>query len=67
MTRVSKKGSSCSHAGFHSGEGRYARDSGELRYVIVCDECGQVLSVIASEPYRPAYDPGGNDEYLRAA
>lgn len=57
----------CQHTGFHSGQGRYARETGELRYVIVCDDCQQELSVIASEAYRPSYDPAGNDEHLRAA
>ena len=29
----------CSHDGFHSGEGRYERATGTLRYVLVCDTC----------------------------
>lgn len=43
----------CDHAGFHSGQGRYAAATGQLQYVIVCDQCGQELRVLESVDYRP--------------
>ena len=55
----------CTHTGFHSGQGRYNRDRESLRYVIVCDDCQQELNEVATEPYRPHFDPGGNDPYMR--
>jgi hypothetical protein len=57
----------CSHDGFHSGRGRYSRDTGHLHYVVVCDECEQELSEIHRETYRPSFDPHGNDEFLSTA
>jgi len=55
----------CTHEGFHSGQGRYNRDAESLRYVIVCDDCEQELGEVGSEAYRPQFDPRGNDPYLR--
>jgi hypothetical protein len=43
----------CDHAGFHSGQGRYAAATAQLQYVIVCDQCGQELRVLESVEYRP--------------
>jgi hypothetical protein len=57
----------CTHEGFHSGQGRYARETGSLRYVMVCDACRAELREVQVLEYRPAYDPRGNDAYLRAA
>ena len=31
----------CPHEGFYSGLGVYSKDSKTLRYVLVCDACGQ--------------------------
>jgi hypothetical protein len=45
--------STCDHAGFHSGQGRYTADSAQLRYVIVCDHCDSELRVLESVEYRP--------------
>lgn len=55
----------CTHDGYHSGEGRYAREAGVLRYVVVCDDCRAELREVESLEYRPAPDPHGNDVYLR--
>ena len=30
----------CDHSGTHSGAARYIRESGQLRLVLVCDQCG---------------------------
>jgi hypothetical protein len=57
----------CDHQGFHSGEGRYDSSSRTLRYVVVCDACRAELREVSVENYSPAFDPRGNDAYLRAA
>jgi phage terminase large subunit GpA-like protein len=57
----------CSHDGFHSGVGRYCNESHRLRYVMVCDHCGTELAEVHVEQYSPAFDPAGNQPYLRAA
>jgi hypothetical protein len=43
----------CDHAGFHSGQGRYAAATEQLQYVIVCDDCGSEVRVLESVDYRP--------------
>jgi hypothetical protein len=43
----------CDHAGFHSGQGRYAAATEQLQYVIVCDDCGSEVRVLESVEYRP--------------
>ena len=43
----------CSHSGFYSGMGLYSRDSGMLRYVLVCDECGEEMKEILAQDYAP--------------
>jgi hypothetical protein len=43
----------CNHAGFHSGQGRYTAATGQLEYVIVCDDCGSELRVLEAVDYRP--------------
>jgi len=57
----------CKHDGFQSGQSRYQPAEGVLRYVMVCDECGSEISDMASETYRPAFDPAGNDPFLADA
>jgi hypothetical protein len=54
----------CPHDGFHSGLGRYSRESSTLRYVVVCDDCQQELREVDVHEYRPQYDPAGNDPYV---
>ena len=43
----------CSHAGYHSGIGIYSRDAELIRYVLVCDDCGQETREVFKEPYVP--------------
>jgi hypothetical protein len=43
----------CDHTGFHSGQGRYTADTADLRYVMVCDDCGSELRILESVEYRP--------------
>jgi hypothetical protein len=48
----------CTHEGFHSGEGRYDRRAGTLRYVMVCDDCHEEVAQIQVQEYSPAFLPG---------
>jgi hypothetical protein len=43
----------CSHAGFHSGIGLYSKEAEQIRYVLVCDTCGQETQEVFNEPYVP--------------
>jgi hypothetical protein len=43
----------CSHAGYHSGIGFYSKESEVIRYVLVCDQCGQETREVFCEPYAP--------------
>jgi hypothetical protein len=52
MDRMHAKGC-CAHSGFYSGLGRYSVEAKEIRYVLVCDECGEEIRLITSEPYVP--------------
>jgi hypothetical protein len=52
---------SCTHDGFHSGEGRYETATQTLRYVIVCDACRAELREVLVQKYAPQYDAHGND------
>jgi hypothetical protein len=50
----------CDHEGFHSGLGKLARDFGAIRFVLVCDDCGEETREVHTERYSPEYDPSGN-------
>jgi hypothetical protein len=43
----------CQHAGYYSGLGVYARDSQTLRYVLICDDCGEEMKEIDTQEYAP--------------
>jgi HD-GYP domain-containing protein (c-di-GMP phosphodiesterase class II) len=43
----------CDHAGLLSGASRYARGTGQLRLVLVCDECGAERGEVGTLGYRP--------------
>ena len=43
----------CSHAGFHSGIGLYSKEAEQIRYVLVCDTCGQETKEDFNEPDVP--------------
>ena len=45
--------SECTHEGFHSGLGRYLHESQQIRYVLVCDDCGTDVSDVSTENYAP--------------
>jgi hypothetical protein len=57
---------SCSHDGFHSGEGRYEPKTATLRYVIVCEACRQEMREVLVERYTPSYNADGNAPYAAA-
>ena len=44
----------CQHLGFHTPETRYDREAGLLRSFEICDDCGEALRELSSEPYLPA-------------
>lgn len=43
----------CEHSGMHSGATRYSRQTGQLRLVLVCDECGAERGVLGHLDYSP--------------
>ena len=58
--------SPCDHSGFHSGEGRYDATTNVLRYVIVCDACGEELREVLVQPYVPEFIPSGSPAFVTA-
>jgi len=59
--------SDCNHNGFHSGVGKLSTDFSSIRFVLVCDGCGQEIREVHVEQYEAAYDPSGNARRGRAA
>jgi hypothetical protein len=57
----------CSHDGFHSGEGRYEAETQTLRYVLVCDACRAEVREMLVQRYAPKFDAHGNDTFAAAA
>jgi hypothetical protein len=49
----------CDHSGFHSGVGKLASGLDSIRFVLVCDGCGEEVRVVQVEEYAPQYDPEG--------
>jgi hypothetical protein len=45
----------CQHQGFHTPTTRYDRGAALLRFVCVCDDCGQMVRELHSLPYRPSF------------
>jgi hypothetical protein len=43
----------CGHSGYYSGVGLYSHDERMMRYVLVCDECGEEMKEISSVDYAP--------------
>ena len=56
----------CSHDGYHAVRSEYDRSRGMLVYVWVCESCGSRLKVATQQPYRPQYDPHGNERFFTA-
>jgi hypothetical protein len=57
----------CSHNGFHSGEGRYEPKTATLRYVVVCEACRQEIREVSVQSYTPAYVAHGDAPQALAA
>jgi hypothetical protein len=53
----------CDHSGFHSGVGKLARDFSSIRFVLICDVCGEETREVHVEEYVANPDPSGNDSY----
>ncbi|MDQ6916109.1 MAG: HD domain-containing protein [Actinomycetota bacterium] len=47
----------CSHSGSHTAAARFHRDFGYLRFVLVCDDCGDERADLGTETYRPRARP----------
>jgi hypothetical protein len=43
----------CRHSGYYSGLGLYVKESQVLRYVLVCDDCGEEMKEISALDYVP--------------
>jgi hypothetical protein len=43
----------CRHSGYYTGLGLYTRESQTLRYVLVCDDCGEEMEEISTQDYAP--------------
>ena len=54
----------CAHDGFHATGTSYDRRSGVLVYFWACERCGARLGDARREPYRPSYDPHGNERFV---
>jgi hypothetical protein len=52
--RMESQGNSrCAHSGYYSGVGLYSKDARMLRYVLICDECGEEMQEILAQEYAP--------------
>ena len=58
--------STCSHDGFHCGEGRYEPKTATLRYVIVCEACRMEMREVLVQRYTPDYNADGNTPFVAA-
>jgi hypothetical protein len=43
----------CAHSGYYSGVGLYSKDARMLRYILVCDDCGEEMKEILAQEYAP--------------
>jgi hypothetical protein len=43
----------CPHSGFYSGVGIYSHELQRLRYVLICDGCGEEMQEVLAEDYAP--------------
>jgi hypothetical protein len=54
----------CTHDGFHTIRTAYNHGRGVLVFHWTCERCGARLREARREPYRPAFDPRGNEAFL---
>lgn len=52
----------CDHSGPHSGATRYLREQGQLRLVVVCDDCGSECDELTRVDYLPHPALAGSPE-----
>jgi hypothetical protein len=57
----------CDHSGLHSGVGRYSRDFKAIRFVLVCDDCGEECQEVHVETYEPDFLPDAPENRSTAA
>jgi hypothetical protein len=43
----------CAHSGYYSAVGLYSKDARMLRYVLICDDCGEEMQEILEQEYAP--------------
>jgi hypothetical protein len=58
---------SCPHDGYHTISTSYDRHRGLLVFHWSCERCGAPLREARREPYRPSFDPRGNDALMGGA
>lgn len=49
----SQRSDGCAHSGYYSGVGLYSKDARMLRYVLICDDCGEEMKEILAQEYAP--------------
>ena len=54
--RQNRMPTNCDHNGFHSGVGKLSRDFRSIRFVLVCDTCGEEVREVHVEDYAPGSD-----------
>ena len=50
----------CDHSGFHSGVGKMAHDFHSIRFILICDDCGEEMREVHVEDYAPGRDIPGD-------
>jgi len=58
--REDQMAANCDHNGFHSGVGKLSRDFNKIRFVVVCDGCGEEVREVHVEEYPPSRDSEGS-------
>ena len=43
----------CEHSGYYSGVGFLSKDMQAVRYVLVCDDCGEEMKELSTLEYTP--------------
>ena len=56
----------CRHDGFREIQSDYDPSAGVLVYHWACEHCSTRIAEAGRIAYRPAFDPSGNDQYIRA-
>jgi hypothetical protein len=59
----------CDHSGFHSGVGKLTHDFRSIRFIVVCDGCGEEIREVDVQEYAPSRGRSGSDpsRHRRAA